>query len=66
MTEDTTETTSNRARTVDKILDNVTDIAAIAALGYVLLNHPEIGVESLALITSVALGKRYMSGGSKE
>lgn len=54
--------------TLERVLDHVTDIAAVAAIGGIILyggTNPSDA--TLAAITSIALGKRYMrlKGGGK-
>jgi len=45
---------------VDAVLDNVTDIIALAVIGAILLYFGQPSVETLAAIVSIALGKRFL------
>lgn len=47
--------------TLTTTLDHVTDVTAIAVLGYVAIHSPDPKATVIAAITSVALGKRYMA-----
>ncbi|TKX52588.1 hypothetical protein EXE43_23880 [Halorubrum sp. SS5] len=54
--------TTQKASLADKVLDNVTDIIALVVIGAILLYFGEPSTETLAAITSIALGKRYLKG----
>lgn len=53
--------TTTEASLADAVLDNVTDIVAVAAIGIILVYHGTPTDATLAAIVSIALGKRYLS-----
>jgi len=54
---------TNDASLADAVLDNLTDIVAVVAIGTILIYHGSPTDATLAAIVSIALGKRYL--GSK-